>query len=253
MMNPNKSLAPVNSASTSLSFKLAALFGISFLAFFVIFFAYDLLSSFAESSAARGNVSEQAPPIVIDPKIATDLSKVLTLDVNANSDAIKDPFSDRGGLSGRVGGPLSAKAVLQTNAASKGAPSAVSAFRGQTATGTARSGVGASVTGSPVESTKERYETWFGRFGLSGDATLDPRIFSIEDLLPVGIVDGGSGQQEVMFFSEATGRTLSFPVGTLFFDGWLSELRPEGVVFSSNDDRRTVRMRSWARSIKTAG
>lgn len=251
-MNPNKTLPPANSASTPLALKLGALFGVSFLAFFAIFFAYDLMSGFAESSAARANVGEQTPSIVIDPKIASDLSKVLTLDVIANSDAIRDPFSDRGALSGRVG-PLSAKAVLQTNAASKGAPGSVAASSGQSGTGISRSGVGASVSNAPVASTKDRYETWVGQFGIVGDAPIDPRIFSIEDLLPVGIVDGGSGQQEVMFFSEAAGRTLSFPIGTLFFDGWLTELRPEGVVFSSTDDRRTVRMRSWARSIKTAG
>jgi len=92
-----------------------------------------------------------------------------------------------------------------------------------------------------------------GRSGINGDVPIDPRIFAIEDLLPVGIVDGGNGQQEVMFYSEAAGKTLSFPLGTMFFDGWLTELRPEGVVFSSNDDRRMVRLRSWARSIRNAG
>jgi len=36
-------------------------------------------------------------------------------------------------------------------------------------------------------------------------------------------------------------------------DGWLTELRPEGVVFSFNDYSRTVRLRSWARSLKNVG
>jgi len=56
-----------------------------------------------------------------------------------------------------------------------------------------------------------------------------------------------------MFFSEAVGKTVSFPVGTLFFDGWLSELRADGVVFSSNDERHTLRMRLWARQLKSEG
>jgi len=82
---------------------------------------------------------------------------------------------------------------------------------------------------------------------------LDPRIFAIEDLLPVGIVDGGNGNQEVMFYSEAACRTVSFVPGTSFFDGRLSELRPEGVVFTSFDGRQPLRMRSWSRSLKTCG
>ena len=76
-------------------------------------------------------------------------------------------------------------------------------------------------------------------------------MFAIQDLLPVGIVDGGSGGQAIMFMSESVGKTVSFPVGTMFFDGWLSEVRPEGVVFNFNDGRGTVRMQSWARAAKT--
>ena len=86
-----------------------------------------------------------------------------------------------------------------------------------------------------------------------GEIPLDPRIFAIDDLLPVGIVDGGNGQQEVMFYSEAAQRTVSFPIGTVFYDGWLSELRPEGVVFASGDNYRTARLRSWARALRSVG
>jgi hypothetical protein len=56
-----------------------------------------------------------------------------------------------------------------------------------------------------------------------------------------------------MFYSRVAEKTLSFPVGTRFYDGWLTELRPEGVVFSFVDNDRTVRMRSWSRSIQGAG
>ena len=98
-----------------------------------------------------------------------------------------------------------------------------------------------------------RYEAWLERSIIAGETNLDPRVFAIEDLTPVGLVDGGSGQQEVMFYSQAAGKTVSFPVGTMFFDGWLTELRTEGVVFSSNDERRIVRLRSWARSLTNLG
>jgi len=252
MMNPNKSLPAVNSDSTRLSSKLAGLFGFSLVAFFIVFFAYDLLSSFVESSAARATVNEQTTPIVIDPRIANDLAKVLSLDSSPNSEDVKDPFSDRGGLSGSVSASASAGAQ-QSKATATSGLAASSDTRGSVASGNKAGNVANAPTSSPVESTKQRYDTWLSQTGVNGDVPLDPRLFAIEDLLPVGIVDGGNGQQEVMFFSEAAGKTLSFPLGTMFFDGWLAELRPEGVVFGSNDDRRTVRMRSWARSIRNAG
>jgi hypothetical protein len=56
-----------------------------------------------------------------------------------------------------------------------------------------------------------------------------------------------------LFYSEAAAQTFSFPIGTVFNDGWLSELRPEGVVFASGDNYRTVRLRSWARALRSVG
>src|SRR5690606_17464398 len=106
---------------------------------------------------------------------------------------------------------------------------------------------------SASEATKQRWGAYLNRVASLGDAPLDPRIFAIDDLLPVGVVDGGNGQQEILFYSEGAGRTFSFPIGTVFYDGWLSELRPEGVVFASGDNYRTARLRSWARSLRTVG
>ncbi|MEP6787586.1 MAG: hypothetical protein ABJB40_04090 [Acidobacteriota bacterium] len=248
MMNPNrKNSANGSGTPTSIWLKLGGLFVLSLAVAFVAFFGYDLLSAYTENASARP-VGEQAPPIVIDPKIESDLAKALAFDPSPATDAAKDPFTDRGGLSGRM-----ANAAV---ASVQGSGATSRSSNGGTVVGSTRSGTSTSVGGGPapaaVQSTKERYEQWMGKYGISGDVPLDPRLFSIEDLLPVGIVDGGSGQQEVMFFSEAAGKTLSFPIGTLFYDGWLTELRPEGVVFSSSD-RRTIRMRSWARSIRNAG
>ena len=251
MMNPSKQTPISNSGAARLPLRLAGLFALAFALFFVLFFAYDLLSGFAERSAMSVQVNEQAKPIVIDPKLADDLAKVLALNANPNSEDVRDPFSDRAGLSGTV-----AAATLQAVRTTTPAGPSVAAS-GPRVTSVPGRQSGTTISGppdiSPIEGTKQRYETWLARAGVSGDVPLDPRLFAIEDLLPVGIVDGGSGPQEVMFFSEAAGKTISFPVGTMFFDGWLTELRPEGVVFSSNDDRRTIRMRSWARSIKNNG
>ncbi len=247
MMNPGKQVAAREPVPGRLSLKLTGLFAISFALFFMLFVAYELLTSFADRSATAMQPNEEVRQIVVDPKIAEDLAKVLATDTNAYSQDVRDAFTDRGGLSGRV---TSSSTVASSIQSSENAASTQSAGSTKGATGPLTSNQPALVA---VEGTKQRYETWLGSLSLGGDLPLDPRVFAIEDLLPVGIVDGGNGQQEVMFFSQAAEKTVSFPLGTMFYDGWLTELRPEGVVFSSNDERRTVRMRSWARNIKAAG
>ena len=255
MMNPSKQLSVRNSVSASMPLKLAGLFAGSFALFFMLFFAYDLLSGFAERAATTAAANDQTRPIVVDPKIADDLANVLAADANPYSQDVKDPFMDRGGLSGKAAAATNVN-LTQNTAPAAGSRNTASVPQVPTVRGGVPGNMPPSSISPPtaaVEGTKQRYETWLGHLGVNGDAPLDPRVFAIEDLLPVGIVDGGNGQQEVMFFSQAANKTVSFPVGTMFFDGWLTELRPEGVVFSSNDDRRTVRMRSWARSVKNAG
>ena len=251
MMNPNKRLSARNSVSTRMPLKLAGLFAVAFALFSILFFAYDLLTGFAERAALTSLANTQ-PPVSVDPKIADDLASVLATDANLNYQDVKDPFNDRGGLSGKVAGST-ASSLVQASLNTPGLQPRVLGNRVLTGQGTPGIAVSRQTAVPAVETTRQRYDVWVERSGLSGSVILDPQIFSIEDLLPVGIVDGGDGRQEVMFFSETAGKTVSFPLGTMFFDGWLTELRPEGVVFSSNDDRRTVRTRSWARSVKNAG
>ncbi len=250
MMNPSKQTPISNSGAARLPLRLAGLFALAFALFFVLFFAYDLLSGFAERSAMSVQVNEQAKPIVIDPKLADDLAKVLALDANPNSEDVRDPFSDRAGLSGTVAA-ATLQAMTTTPAGSSAAASGprVSSIPGSPSGLT----ISAPATASPIQTTKERYDIWDARVAKGADEPLDPRIFGIEDLKPVGIVDGGDGKQEVLFCYEEAFKTLSFPLGTMFFDGWLAELQPNGVVFSSNDGRRTVSMRRWTRSLKNAG
>ena len=249
--NPVKPIPAGKSGSGAMLLKLAGIFAVSFGIFFVLFFAYDLLSGFREKSLAAAQTSSDVQPIVVDPKIASELASVLAADTNPYPQDIKDPFSDRGGLSGKAGTAASAGTgnLVQVPAATTGG----SVPRVAMVPGGAVSNVMLPPATAAVQSTKQRYDNWLSRLSAAGDAPLDPHIFAVEDLLPVGLVDGGTGQQEVLFFSQAAGRTVSFPVGTMFFDGWLTELRPEGVIFSSNDDRRVVRMRAWARSVKNLG
>ena len=252
MMNPDRSV-PYNAGkrTSSLGFRLLAIFGGSFLLFFALFFGWELFSGFAERTILASQVNSQAAPIVIDPKIADELAKVLAQDAAADAFEVNDPFVDRAGLSGTPGlvttsGPLQASASGGSGAKRPSTPSKI-----QTVTA-AGGGNSTFAVPPPIESTRQRYEAWLQRAAGDPALVLDPRIFAVEDLLPVGIVDGGTGGQAIMFMSSAAGKTVSFPVGTMFFDGWLSEVRPEGVVFNFNDGRGTVRMQSWARSVKSS-
>jgi hypothetical protein len=257
MINPKQTIRVESVARSSRLWpKIAGIFGIAFATVLMLFTAYEVFAALLERSAATEQASGQAAPVVIDQNLATELSKVLVLDENPDLSDVKDPFSDRGGLSATVAttSGSSGSTVTQTSTSATGSQSGSSPAQSGTAPsgGTTSNVVAVGPTQSPVESTRQRYNEWLDRIGMNG-APLDPRLFAIEDLLPVGIVDGGNGSQEVMFYSEAVGKIISFPPGTLFFDGWLTELRPEGVVFSFNDYGRTVRLRSWARSLKNVG
>ena len=250
MMNQSKQPSARNSGLNLLA-KIGGLFALSFVLFFMFFLAYDLISGTQRKDTVVVQATEEIKPDVDIPKIAEDLAKVLASNGETYSQDVKDPFNDRAGLSSASG---------VTTSSSSGAR--VVARQGTSVTSssgtvTSKPSMGISNPGAlqngPIEDTKLRYAAWLERSIIVGETNLDPRVFAIEDLTPVGLVDGGSGQQEVMFYSQAAAKTVSFPVGTVFFDGWLTELRSEGVVFSSNDERRTVRIRSWARSLKNLG
>jgi hypothetical protein len=252
MMNPQRPIGQEQKQAKALLWpKMLAIFGGSFLLFFLLFLASELLTGLAEKSAANLQVGNQAQPIVIDPRIADELAKVLAVNDEDTAVQVSDPFIDRAGLSGAPGvaAAMTAQAT-QTSGGGGGKPNSTTV---QNVTG---SGAGVNSGGQPaiaMDFTKQRWQTYLEQAASNPDLKMDARIFAMEDLLPVGIVDGGSGPQEVMFISKTAGRTVSFPIGTMFFDGWLTEVRPEGVVFTFNDGRGTVRLRSWTRSVQSAG
>src|SRR5687767_10304523 len=100
MMNPNKTVT-VNTRKPAAPLwpKVIIMFAGSFLLFFALFFGYDLLTGFTERSLMLSAVADQTAPIVIDPKIADELAKVLVQDATANVVDVSDPFIDRAGLS----------------------------------------------------------------------------------------------------------------------------------------------------------
>ena len=248
-----------------LSFRLLLLFLGVFLLLFFALWAWSISMSFVEGQLAQAAAQARQQPVVIDPKLRDELASVMSLTTAPEVVAVKDPFADRTGIVSLSNAQRAVGGVVTTTGGSggSGSPSTVASNTGggggRTNTSVVPGTSGGSNGGSTVpqlsanEATKQRYEAWLQR-AATGEIPLDPQIFSIEDLMPVGVVDGGNGRQEVLFYSEAAGRTLSFPVGTLFADGWLTELRPEGVVFATGEDtRRAYRLRSWARSLRNVG
>ena len=248
-----------------LSFRLLILFLAIFLLLFFALWAWSISMSFVEGQLAQAAARSRPQPVVIDPKLRDELASVMSLTTAPEVVAVKDPFADRTGIVGLSNAQRAVGGVVTTTGGSGGSPSTVASITSGTGGGGGRSNTSvvpgrSGGSGTPTEpqlsaneATKQRYEAWLQR-AATGEIPLDPQNFSIEDLMPVGVVDGGNGRQEVLFYSEAAGRTLSFPVGTLFADGWLTELRPEGVVFATGEDeRRTYRLRSWARSLRNVG
>lgn len=249
-----------------LSFRLLVLFLGVFLLTFLALFAWSMSWSLAESALAEAGAASRPQPIVIDPKLRDDLAKVISLDTTAEPVAIKDPFTDRTGIVGLSNAQRAVGGIVTTTGGAGGTTTSGGTVASSSGASPGRSRDTAVVPRTSIvpggqtsealvpasEATKQRYDAWLQR-AATGDVPLDPRIFSVDDLLPVGVVDGGSDKQEVLFFSTAAGRTISFPVGTMFHDGWLAELRPEGVVFGFGGEQRTHRLRSWARSLQNVG
>ena len=232
--------------------RASALFVGTFLAVFMLFFVYDLFASIGESRALDTDPAAQAPPVVIDPRIETDLAKVLAFDVVDNAVDIRDPFIDRARLSNTVG---AAGTVQQASAGTAGTSGTTA-----TALNSSTGGVTRTITGTAgpatenvvIPTSKDRYTIWEDRVRSGYDAGPVSVAFTVDDLVPVGYASGGSGQEEVMFYSMSLCRTFSFPVGTRFFDGWLSSLSQQEVVFSL-DDRSRILTKSYSTPTKCTG
>lgn len=247
------------------SMKLAVLFGITFSLVFFGGLVYDLFASQADSLMLNATVTSQPPVTTIDPKLESDLAKVIDFDDVPNSAEIKDPFTDQGGISNNA---KTAEGTVTPSETSTTTPNPNNR-NAVVANSTRKTPVQPNVSTSRVEQntsannntstnnivpevdTKMRFQMREEKIRVGQDGGPESAVFAIDDLLPVGVVSGGAGVEEVMFYSAAADRTFSFPIGTRFFDGWLAELRPEGVVFGFTDQFHTMRLKSWGRSIRT--
>jgi hypothetical protein len=225
-------------------FRVLALFLMAFLALFMLLFVWDLFVAIGESAELESNPAAQAPPVVIDPKIETELQKVLAFDtVSDNVVAISDPFVDRSGLSSTVGaaGTVQQASVSTTTGSAGTAATASASTSPGGVTRTVSGTVASNASNQVVPTTKDRYQIWEERVNAGYDAGPVSTAFAVEDLVPVGYVSGGSGAEEVMFFSASLCRTFSFPIGTRFFDGWLGSLSQQEVVFTLDANSRVIR------------
>lgn len=223
-------ITSTKSASDSLRLKLGALFILVFGGLVIGLFAWDIFSAM---SAGSEQVVRPEEVTVIDPKLEADLKKVLEFTGLPTDVDMRDPFKDRADLSGVM------ERITQSNGGAAAPPSGT-AGAGTTADGKPPA------PPDPVAETKARFEKRVERIRLGLNAGPEAEVFAVDDLLPVGVVGGGSTSQEVLVFSRALKKTLSFPVGTRLFDGWIGEVRSEGVTFVIDGKVRTSRVKLWS-------
>lgn len=233
--------------------KVAALFIGTFLTVFLGLLCWDLFLMLGERVLVDRAVAENPPVTAIDPKLESDLVKVLEYSDVQNTADIKNPFADQSGISNRTTTPVSTSApqsasVRNVNpAASQNNAQRSQAQQQQSVPGRTVQ-PDSSVNPQPQLETKARLQLRDEKIRLGMDGGPEAMVFSVDDLLPVGRVSGGDGKEEVLFYSQTACRVVSFPVGTQFFDGLLESLRPEGVVFRYYDQFRFPGMRQWETS-----
>jgi len=168
---------------------------------------------------------------------------------------INDPTMDRSGIS-ITGTATKAGLVRRSNPRSATAASALEPTGNANRQRTSSTGSVPTDNRSaavPELDTKDRLLKWRENRGASFFGEPDAALFAIDDLIPVGVVAGGNGEEEVMFYSEAADQVFSFSVGTIFYDFRLLEIRTEGVVFESYGENKITRLKSWGRSIRSSG
>lgn len=244
-------------AKSRLGLKVAGLFLGTFLLVFIGLSVFDFVRTFGEHALIDAANTSQSPVVAIDPKLEAELAKVLVqTDAQTTAD-IKNPFADSTGISGQFNTPVGATSGSQPppGTAERTANQPGGQLTPQQQRNQSQQQIVQGRTVQPAQpvnpqiETRARLQLREERARLGMDAGPEAAAFSIDDLLPVGVVSGGDGREEVMFYSEAACRVVSFPVGTQFYDGWFESRRDEGVVFGFFDRYKTMRMRAWGRSV----
>lgn len=219
-------VSSTRAASEKPGLKATALFVLAFIAVVIVFFLTDIFASIPASRREGVSVGTTA----VDPKLEEELKKAIDFEGFKVPADVKDPFTDRGGISDAA------------NAAGIGGSGAASVAQPGAQPGTIPgSQPPESKAPDPISATRDRY--------LSRDAALRrgesvatlESVFSIEDLVPIGYVGGGSTGERIIFFSRGMCQTFTFPVGTRFVDGWLRLRLGPSVQFVRDDAKRSVK------------
>lgn len=216
-----------------LGLKLAMISAGVFAVVLLLYVVADVLDSYKGRQEAEASIEAQPAPIVIDPKIQAELSKVLALDAVPAVDTVLNPFIDRKSIAGGASA-LSFVGTQNTTAGAKGATGTAPVSGSASGSGTTSV---IRLSGSPVVSpmvrdAKARYQDWIQRQQSGEFVGAESTVLSIDDLVPVGFASGGAGGEEVMLYSLSLCRTFTFGVGTRFYDGWLNGLSSQEVVFA---------------------
>jgi len=222
------------------STKLAILFGGTFVGVVAVLVLVAIFGAYTDSRRAEADAEIQPAPLVIDPKIETDLSKAMSFEAEPTVADVQNPFVDREGLAGAAAATSAAAVRASTTTPANGAkPNTVTVGGRQNVPGSS-----SSLATAPVISNKERHDEWMKRAAAGEYVGPEAETLSIDDLIPVGFSSGGSTDQEVMLFSYSLCQTFSFPAGTRFYDGWLSSFTTDEVVFGFTNG---IRRRSYSR------
>jgi len=229
-----KTVQTINSPSPfreRLMLKLALLFIGALVVVLFVNVAWTVVATFGESRVFAAQEDTTTPAITIDPKIQTDLAKAMSLDAIPAVADVQNPFVDRAGIGTNI---ISTVASTSTTASAGSSANSPSPSRT-----TSVNGVSPMTLGPEVDNTKARYDDWFNRLRSGYLAGPESETLGVDDLVPVGFADGGDRPVEVILFSLSLCKTFTYPVGTRFYNGTLSEIKPNEVVFSvPNGTRR---------------
>lgn len=232
-------------ARERLPLKLALLFIGTFVVLLFVLVASTLVNTFTDSRRAADESEIQKPAITIDPKIQADLAKAMSFDAIPTATEVQNPFIDRANIGTNItvtGGSTTANAVAGNS------PNAATGSVGSGSRMTSVTKISPNVPGMTlpaVDNTKARYEDWFNRVRLGYPTGPESETLGVDDLVPVGYADGGDRPPEVILFSISLCKTFSYPVGTRFYNGTLSEITPSEVVFAVDNG---IRRKSYASS-----
>jgi hypothetical protein len=229
-------------AGERLPLKLALLFVGTFVALLFVLVAWTLVSTFTDSRRAADEADVQTPAITIDPKIQADLAKAMAFDAIPTATEVQNPFIDRANIGTNI--TVTGGSAV-TNASAANSPNAAPVVGSRMTSVTRVSPTVPGMMLPVVYNTKARYDDWFNRVRLGYPTGPESETLGVDDLVPVGYADGGDRPPEVILFSISLCKTFSYPVGTRFYNGTLSEIKPSEVVFAVDNG---IRRKSYASS-----